>query len=92
VTMRWYGLGEPRRESRANSPNHQRLSLFDVVAGPQSSRVSIIPGIDTAAPERTLTTAMLPSPERREVAASSVRIPASTSSQIALIVASGSAR
>jgi len=55
--------------------------------------VSIIPGIDTAAPERTLTSSGWdPRPNVREVAASKVRIASSTSSQIASIVAAGSAR
>ena len=60
---------------------------------PRSKIVSIMPGIDSVAPERTLTSSGRgPRPNVREVCASSQLIRSSTSSQIASIVAAGSAR
>lgn len=60
---------------------------------PTSRIVSIIPGMDCVAPERTLTSNGLgPLPKVRDVCPSSQLIRDSTSAQIASIVDSGSVR
>ena len=60
---------------------------------PKSKIVSIIPGIDRAALERTLTSnGQAPRPKVLEVSASSQRSRSSTSCQTVSIVATGSAR
>lgn len=93
VTRRYIRLNR-RRVSRANSAV-QALARACSTASltPRSKMVSIIPGIDWVAPERTLTNnGRGPRPNVREVSASSQPIRSITTSQIASMVGSGSAR
>src|SRR5947209_15141379 len=73
VTIREYDSLNRRRESSANSAEASAVSASSTASlNPRSSSVSIIPGIDTAAPERTLTNSGRgPLPNLREVAARS---------------------
>ena len=83
-----------RRVSRANSGATAAASACSTASlMPRFRMVSIMPGMDWVAPERTLTSSGRgPRPNVREVSASSQRIRSSTSSQMASMVAAGSAR
>ncbi len=83
-----------RRVSRANSALLAEVSARSTASFiPRSRMVSIIPGMEWVAPERTLTSSGCgPRPNVHDVSASSQLMPSSTSSQIVARVFAGSAR
>ncbi|CFE46611.1 Uncharacterised protein [Mycobacterium tuberculosis] len=93
-TMRRYMLVNRRLVSWAKSAAPGLASTRSTASVMPTSRiVSIMPGIDWVAPERTLTSSGFgPRPNVHEVSVSSQLIRSSTSSQIAAIVDSGAAR